>query len=261
MAKSKLPAIQFYVGDWKKDVGLQSCSIGARGLWFEMLLMMHESPIRGYLMLTDQIPMHDEHIARVAGVDQSLVSHLIEELEQNGVFDYERLQITPDRMINVIKSRRMVADEQKRQKCSVAGLRGVKNNPIAQGTYIGDTIRGDGSSSSSSSLSSTTISIAYTEEEIQLYKSMPGVSDIWSSVPKSRQNKPKTTQLQIGATLHSIRDRENPTEFLKRRISAYYASAEGRGEYHRSLIRWLSDEGYDEPDEAWESRKETRRQL
>ncbi len=257
MPSSKLPAIQFYVGDWKKDVGLQSCSIGARGLWFEMLLMMHESPIRGYLMLTDQIPMHDEHIARVAGVDQSLVSHLIEELEQNGVFDYEQLQISPDRMFNVIKSRRMVADEQKRQKCSVAGLRGVKNNPIAQGTYKGGPIGGDGSSSSSS----PSITTSYSEEEIQKYKSVPGVSEIWSSVPKSRQNKPKTTQVQIGATLYSLRDRDDPIQFLKDRISAYYASAEGRGEYHRSLVRWLSDEAYDEPDEAWESRKETRRQL
>ena len=40
MSSTKLPAIHFYVGDWKKDVGLQSCSIAARGLWFEMLLMM-----------------------------------------------------------------------------------------------------------------------------------------------------------------------------------------------------------------------------
>ena len=256
MPSSKLPAIQFYVGDWKKDVGLQSCSIGARGLWFEMLLMMHESPVRGYLMLTDQIPMHDEHIARVAGVEQQLVSHLIEELQQNGVFDYESLEVGPGRSVNVVKSRRMVADESKRQKCSAAGLRGVKNNPIAQGTYKGASIGRKGSSSSSS----TSISTSLSEEQILRLKSLDGVDEIWKVVPRFAQSKPKTSQLEIGVTLDGM-DREDSVAFLKERVTAYYGSPEGKGKYHRSLIRWLQDEGYNEPEETWNAREEARREL
>ena len=254
MPSSKLPAIQFYVGDWKKDVGLQSCSIGARGLWFEMLLMMHESPVRGYLMLTDRIPMHDEHIARVAGVDQQLVTTLVEELHQNGVFDYTALEVRPDEEVNVIVSRRMVRDESKRQKCSAAGLRGVKNNPLAQSTYKGGDIGGQGSSSSSST--STSLS----EEEINRLKSLDGVEEVWRAVPRSRQTKPKTSQLEIGIALDGMDDPDK-VAFLRKRVEAYYASAEGKGKYHRSLIRWLQEEGYREPDDAWNAREEARRQL
>ena len=258
MTTKKLPAIQFYVGDWKKDVGLQSCSIAARGLWFEMLLMMHESPVRGYLMLTDTIPMHDEHIARVAGVDQQMVTHLIEELQVNGVFDYTTLELSCGKVVNVIVSRRMVRDESKRQKCSAAGLRGVQNNPIAQGTYKGGTIGGEGSSSSSSTSTSTSTSIS--EDELIRLRSIDGIEEVWRSVPKDKQRKPKSTQLEIAVALDRMDDPERVT-FLQKRVRAYYASPEGSGKYHRSLIRWLQDEGYNEPDDAWSAREEARREL
>jgi hypothetical protein len=252
----KLPAIQFYVGDWKKDVGLQSCSIAARGLWFELLLMMHESPVRGYLMLTESIPMNDEHIARVAGVDQQMVTHLIEELQANGVFDFSTLELACGSVVNVIASRRMVRDESKRQKCSAAGLRGVQNNPLAMGTYKGGPIGRDSSSSSTAMSSSTAI----TEEELLRLKSIPGVQEVWREVPKDKQRKPKTSQIEIAVALDRMRD-PNRVAFLKGRVRAYYSSPEGSSKFHRSLIRWLQDEGYKEPDDAWSAREETRREL
>ena len=48
MAKDKkLPALQFYPGDWRKDLGVQSLSFHDRGVWFEMLMLMHDSENRG----------------------------------------------------------------------------------------------------------------------------------------------------------------------------------------------------------------------
>ena len=253
---SNLPAIQFYVGDWKKDPQLQACSIAARGLWFEMLLMMHESPIRGYLMMTEDIPMNDEHIARIGGVDQALVTHLIEELQLNGVFDYTSLELHTGHSVNVISSRRMVRDESKRQKCSAAGLRGVKNNPLAQGTYKGSAIGGKGSSSSPST------STSFSEEEISRFRRVPGVDEVWRSVPRRAQIKPKTTQIWIGKALDSISaENEDPIEFLREKVESYYSSPEGSGEYHRSLIRFLEEEGWKEPEEAWSAREKARRKL
>ena len=47
----KLPAIQFYPGDWHKDQGVQALDLLQRGAWFELLLMMHDSDERGVLLV------------------------------------------------------------------------------------------------------------------------------------------------------------------------------------------------------------------
>ena len=59
----KLPAIQFYPGDWHKDQGVQALDLLQRGAWFELLLMMHDSDERGVLLVNGQ-PMPDAVIAR-----------------------------------------------------------------------------------------------------------------------------------------------------------------------------------------------------
>jgi hypothetical protein len=45
----KRPAFQWYPGDWRRDTALQSCSIAARGLWVEMLNLMHDGEPYGHL--------------------------------------------------------------------------------------------------------------------------------------------------------------------------------------------------------------------
>lgn len=45
----KLPSMQFYTGDWLKDQSIRKLSPAARGLWFDMLCFMWDSPRRGYL--------------------------------------------------------------------------------------------------------------------------------------------------------------------------------------------------------------------
>lgn len=257
----KLPALQFYVGDWKRDNSVQSCSIAARGLWFEMILMMHESPHRGYLMLTESTPMHDEHIARIAGVEQAVVTTLIEELSSKGVFDFEKLQVAEGKTISVIKNRRMVADEEKRKKCSVAGLSGVENNPRVRnaGGAIGRRIGVQGSSTT------TSTSTSLSKEDIERFLKTEGVEEVWKALPKSRREKPQTTKLQIGVALTKIAERyESDTahiDWLCQRIAAYYASAQGKSVYYRSAVRWLSEEAYDEDDAVWSSRTEEKRKL
>lgn len=38
----KLPAFQFYPGDWKKDPALSSCSAATRGFWLDLICVMYE---------------------------------------------------------------------------------------------------------------------------------------------------------------------------------------------------------------------------
>lgn len=115
MAKDKRPAMQFYIGDWKKDPNVRACSIGARGLWVEMILAMFECEPRGY-MLVGSKQATVQQIAVMAGCSLEETQTLLKELEEARVFSR-----TED---GTIYSRRMVRDEQlraKRQECGKLG--------------------------------------------------------------------------------------------------------------------------------------------
>ena len=113
----KLPAFQFYPGDWLKDPALRAASSGARGLWIDMLCLMWESQPRGYLQTPTGAPLTDEQIARMTG-NCSLedVRGWLAELESLGVFSRTSS--------GVIYSRRLVREERKRVLCREAGKRG-----------------------------------------------------------------------------------------------------------------------------------------
>lgn len=118
----KRPSFQFYPGDWLRDPSVRAVSYAARGLWTDMLCLMHESDRRGYLQLNSK-PVTAEQLARMTGGSTDEVSCLLQELESSGVFSRTEH--------SVIYSRRMVRDEQKREKCVEAGRRG--GNPTLKG--------------------------------------------------------------------------------------------------------------------------------
>ena len=134
---TKLPSFQFYPGDWLKDPSLRSVSYAARGLWTDMLCLMHESDRRGYLQLNGK-PVSLEQLARMTGGSTEEVSHLLQELKDSGVFSCTEH--------GMIYSRRFVRDEKKRQLCTEAGKRGgnpmlLKNNDMQmtlKGPYNGE---------------------------------------------------------------------------------------------------------------------------
>lgn len=133
----KLPAVQFYTGDWLKDPALRACSAVARGVWMDMLCLMHESPERGHLMHANGKPVTAHQLTRMAGCTPDEVDAALEELDDCGVFSRTEE--------GVIYCRRMVRDERKRRLCSEAGKRG--GNPTLKGRSKGDTkgeAKGDG---------------------------------------------------------------------------------------------------------------------
>lgn len=123
MAKSdKLPALHFYVGDWKKDAAVQSLSLIDRAVWLEMLFLMHCSSERGVLLLNDKPPT-DAQLARLIGTETKTITESITNLDELG--------ICSRRSDGAIFSRRMVEDERKRQIFAKNGLNGgrpSKNN-------------------------------------------------------------------------------------------------------------------------------------
>lgn len=45
----KRPAFQFYVGDWRRNAKLRRCSHAGRGIWIDVLCLMHDSEEYGVL--------------------------------------------------------------------------------------------------------------------------------------------------------------------------------------------------------------------
>ncbi len=114
----KLPFIQFFTGDWKKDPGIQALDHEARGVWFEMLIIMHESDSRGKLTLNGN-KMPDEALARLLGLDEAKTKQILGKILSYGVASEEQ-------DTGIIYCRRMLRDIELRQKRADAGSKGGK---------------------------------------------------------------------------------------------------------------------------------------
>tara|TARA_Y100000593_G_scaffold93896_1_gene190471 strand:+ start:3634 stop:4419 length:786 start_codon:yes stop_codon:yes gene_type:complete len=96
----KLPAIQFYIGDWLRDP-VSGCSLEAQGLWLRIMFVMHDNEEYGRLSVNGK-PMPDNLLARRCGCSPDEFSKIFSELEEAGV---------PSRDDSgVLFSRRMVRD-------------------------------------------------------------------------------------------------------------------------------------------------------
>lgn len=114
----KRPSFQFYPADWRKDTALQFCSLAARGLWVEMMCIAHECEPYGYLMVNGK-PMTTAQIGRLVGISGKECSKLLDELFDAGV---------PSKTADgAIFSRRMVRDEETREKRAAGGKSGAEH--------------------------------------------------------------------------------------------------------------------------------------
>lgn len=120
----KRPAFQFYPGDWLQDASLRMCSIGARGLWIDMICLMHQGSPYGHLKVKDKV-ITEVELARLSGGELGEVKCWLSEMEDAGVFSR-----TDE---GVIFSRRMTQDERLREARSSGGKEG--GNPKLKGGY------------------------------------------------------------------------------------------------------------------------------
>jgi hypothetical protein len=120
----KLPALQFYPGDWHKDQGVQALSLEERGAWFELLLMMHDSDERGVLLVNGK-PMPEAVIARRLGLVNQTANQILTTILEFGVASKRDSD-------GAIFCRRMVKDEKLRQVRTEAGRKGGNPNLLNQ---------------------------------------------------------------------------------------------------------------------------------
>jgi len=142
MAKDKLPALQFYTGDWRKDPGVQALDHELKGIWIDLLCMMHESPERGRLVLPNGCAFPDDGIARNLGLSEATWKQKRSTLLAYGVASEDEA--------GVLYNRRMVRDERLRQARARAGAIGGKAKKTPQPESKTEANRGSSVSSSSS---------------------------------------------------------------------------------------------------------------
>lgn len=117
-----LPWSKYYWGDWLRDINLRACSYAARGLWKELLCLMYASDRRGYLLIAGKAP-DDSLIARITAGSAPEVTMLRGELLANGV-----PSVDSD---GIWYNRRMVRDEELRDRFSAAGRKGGGNPALS----------------------------------------------------------------------------------------------------------------------------------
>lgn len=109
------PWMKFYPQDWRADEKLRLCGLSARGLWIEMLAIMHRSERYGQLLIGGRVPT-DAQLAVQVGALPEEVSALVAELEHAGVFSRAAS--------GAIYSRRMTRDHKKAEKARKNGKKG-----------------------------------------------------------------------------------------------------------------------------------------
>lgn len=116
MSLQEQPWLKFYTGDWRQDGALRMASLSARGLWIEMLALMHEARPRGHLLI-GTIKPDVEQLAALVSARASDVEAALGELLALGVYS-----VSED---GVIYSRRMVRDTQLSETRAQAGRAGA----------------------------------------------------------------------------------------------------------------------------------------
>lgn len=79
------PWLKFFPVDWQADEALQMCSLAARGLWLELILLMHKAQPYGHLIINGRTPTIDELIRRLRPKSKKEFLDAFAELKANNV--------------------------------------------------------------------------------------------------------------------------------------------------------------------------------
>ena len=255
----KLPAIQFYTGDWLKDEGVNLSSLAAQGLWINMLCYMNASPVRGTLAKANGEPMTVEDLAHLVRITPAVCKGLLDELVNNNVptVEYDGAKVP------MFTSRRMVADERVRQRCAEGGRKGGGNPTFKTG---GQRLKGSSSSLSTSTSTSTSIDIPPEKFGSVYGSNLEEASDrVFVSIPAKRRRQPSTArraiQHAIGREIGNHESVDHAVRYFTERATVYYNSPEGSGEFWVYPAKFFDDERYLEPTEAWNGREKARNGL
>lgn len=129
--EKRYPWFKFCGRDWRSSPKLRLCSFAARGLWADILTLMHESEHSGFLLVEGVVPSVKQ-IAALIGGSEKEIRALLAELGGTNVYsitgqpmpDDVRALIPENMPDGVMLSRRMVRDAAKARRDKANGGRG-----------------------------------------------------------------------------------------------------------------------------------------
>ena len=268
-SKTKMPAMLFYSGDFLKDPAVRCLSLEARGLWIDMICLMYESPVRGFLSLASGKPVTAVLLARMVGGGQEQVERLLEEMNDCGVYSVDEN--------GVVYSRRMVGDEKLREAKSKAGKKGMEkrySNESLTDPVTDPVTEVQQNGNRPSNKAVTALEDEYEDEVVietaidsssrselsrrSREKSSP-IDFVLGAIPESRLHNPSKTRVQIRRVLDVAigngKEESACARLLAERFKLYYQSVEGRGEYFKLPHTWLEDDCHLVDPSVWDSRK------
>lgn len=113
---TRRPYFPFFAGDWLSNPRVRSVGPAARGLWLDLMCVMHDCVPYGHLC-TDGRPMDDDEAANSVGLTVPVYLKLLAKLEY--------AKIAKRREDGAIYSSRMVSDEELRHQRAMAGATGA----------------------------------------------------------------------------------------------------------------------------------------
>lgn len=122
MKKTNLPAMPFYIGDWKKDPGIQVLTREQKMIWFEMLMLMWESAERGYLTINSK-PIPDEMLAVALNLDNQNLTKTLTLFDELGLYSRRESD-------GAIYSRKQIEIIELSEKRKNAGIQGGNPNLV-----------------------------------------------------------------------------------------------------------------------------------
>lgn len=112
---AKMEWMKFWPKHWRNDIELRSCSLAARGLWIEMIAIMHQAEPYGHLLIAGR-SVTEAQLAGLVGASTEEIGALLMELQAVGVFSRTRT--------GVIYSRKMTRDAKAARNARENGKKG-----------------------------------------------------------------------------------------------------------------------------------------
>jgi DNA-binding Lrp family transcriptional regulator len=119
MDDQRKPWMKFFPADWIGDERLRLCSLAARGLWVDLMCLMHKGEPYGHLLVNGLTP-NNKQLSRMLGASATEIHARLKELRDAGVFSLTDF--------SVIYSRRMVRDGERQAKLHEQGKLGGNPN-------------------------------------------------------------------------------------------------------------------------------------
>jgi hypothetical protein len=102
------PWLKVVPTDWRSDPKLRMCGLAARGLWIEMISIMHEATPYGHLLVSGLAPT-DTQLAVLVGASSDQIPALCGELETAGVFSRTREGVIYSRRMTRVAKKSAIA--------------------------------------------------------------------------------------------------------------------------------------------------------